>query len=624
MVTSMRQLTVGKKLTLGVAALVLSVLGLGGTSLIAISTLGNSLDTAVNKTARKLDLAGATAAAFQNLKQTSVREQLAHLIAETERRGSNLTVDGMACSACHAPSSVTDSIAALEQSGAQTRGKLAELAALVDDAASRKALATISGGADSWVDLNRQYLTIAGAGKFEEAHRILSDKMFPLLEPVEKAATTLSEREHTLLAADDLEAHRSISRNRWTAFALIGLNLLVAAGVLWLIAQITRALRHAVTDISEATARVNVEAGNVTVTTKSVADGSCAQAASVEETSASSEEISSMAAGNCERLRKAAELVVSSQNRMGTVELSLADMVRAMEEINEQSVRITKIIKVIDDIAFQTNVLALNAAVEAARAGEAGMGFAVVADEVRNLAQRCANAARETGELIAGSTAKATEGKASVDHVAVAIRAVAGEAGQVRILVEEVHKGSQEQSAGMTQIAKAMTQIDHVTQATAASAETSRSSCEVLSAQARTLNLVGQRLHGLVSGSNARQASQHEQLQLALAAHGAWKQRLRHAIDSGFCETPVRVAERDDQCAFGKWLFGNSISRDMAQSNGFRRVVDLHRRFHRTAAGVLALALEGRKADAACAMAPGSDFAELSARLAAALTDLLR
>ena len=163
-----------------------------------------------------------------------------------------------------------------------------------------------------------------------------------------------------------------------------------------------------------------------------------------------------------------------------------------MGEINTQSGKISKIIKVIDEIAFQTNILALNAAVEAARAGEAGMGFAVVADEVRNLAQRCAQAARDTAALIEESIAKSNDGKVKVDEVADAIRAITEESAKVKTLVDEVNLGSQEQARGIEQIGKAITQMEQVTQTTAASAEESAAAAEELNAQSETLkDIVG-------------------------------------------------------------------------------------------------------------------------------------
>jgi len=174
--------------------------------------------------------------------------------------------------------------------------------------------------------------------------------------------------------------------------------------------------------------------------------------------------------------------------------------VLAMGDIKNSSDKVAKIIKVIDEIAFQTNILALNAAVEAARAGEAGMGFAVVADEVRNLAQRCAQAAKDTAALIEESIAKSKDGKAKVDQVAVAIRAITEESGKVKTLVEEVSLGSLEQTRGIEQVAKALTQMEQVTQQSAANAEESAAASEQLTAQASALMEVVHQLIAMVGG----------------------------------------------------------------------------------------------------------------------------
>lgn len=176
-------------------------------------------------------------------------------------------------------------------------------------------------------------------------------------------------------------------------------------------------------------------------------------------------------------------------------------MVASMKEINASSDKVAKIIKVIDEIAFQTNILALNAAVEAARAGEAGMGFAVVADEVRNLAQRCAQAAKDTAGLIEESIVKTNDGKTKLDQVTAAIHATTESANAVKTLVDEVNVGSQEQARGIEQIAKAVTQMEQVTQKTAASAEESASASQELSAQAETMRKIVEQLQGMVGGS---------------------------------------------------------------------------------------------------------------------------
>ena len=236
------------------------------------------------------------------------------------------------------------------------------------------------------------------------------------------------------------------------------------------VSQISRTLQRVATEMADGAGQVASAAGQVAASSQSLAQGASEQAASIEETSAATEEIHSMARRNTENSNSAAALVLQSQEKFEETRASLDQMVVAMNEITTSSGKISKIIKVIDEIAFQTNILALNAAVEAARAGEAGLGFAVVADEVRNLAQRCAQAAKDTADLIEDSVVKSNAGKVKVDQVAGAIRIVTDEAAKIKVLVDEISVGSQEQARGIEQIGSAITQMDQVTQRAAASA----------------------------------------------------------------------------------------------------------------------------------------------------------
>jgi methyl-accepting chemotaxis protein/methyl-accepting chemotaxis protein-1 (serine sensor receptor) len=208
-----------------------------------------------------------------------------------------------------------------------------------------------------------------------------------------------------------------------------------------------------------------------------------------------------MARRTTENSRASAEMVTRSQESFEKTNQSLVEMVGAMEGINASSQKISKIIKVIDEIAFQTNILALNAAVEAARAGEAGMGFAVVADEVRNLAQRCAQAAKDTAGLIEESIERSNGGRMKVDQVAVAIRAVTAESAKIKVLVDEINVGSVEQSSGIDQISRAITQMEQVTQGSAANAEESAAAAEELNAQAEHMKDVVGALRAMVDGN---------------------------------------------------------------------------------------------------------------------------
>ncbi len=296
------------------------------------------------------------------------------------------------------------------------------------------------------------------------------------------------------------------SRNRiWTAaLALILAFAGVAAGSTIVIRNLARTLQQAVTALNEGADQVAGAASQVASSSQSLAQGSSEQAASLEESSASSEEIHSMARKNSENSRAAAELVTQSQNRFLETNGMLNEMVAAMGEIKAQSDSISKIIKVIDEIAFQTNILALNAAVEAARAGEAGMGFAVVADEVRNLAQRCAQAAKDTAALIETSIAKSNDGKARVDQVAAAIRGITEQSARVKALVDEVNLGSEQQMKGTEQVARAVAEMEQVTQRTAANAEEGAAAAEELTAQSNAVKDVVARLAVLVDGGGSR------------------------------------------------------------------------------------------------------------------------
>ena len=262
--------------------------------------------------------------------------------------------------------------------------------------------------------------------------------------------------------------------------------------------DISRKLGRIARELGGAARHVTEAASHIAGAAQSLSEGASSQAASLQQTSASSEEISSMADRNAENSKSAAEDMMQASAGIEEANLNLRQMVGSMNEINASSGKISKIIKVIDEIAFQTNILALNAAVESARAGEAGAGFGVVAEEVRNLAQRSAQAAKDTAGLIEESVARSNDGKSKLNQVAAAIHVITQQSAKVKTLVHELHRGSQEQAHGVQQIGKAVSQIGHITEQTAATAEESASAAEELSAQSAALNELVERLTALV------------------------------------------------------------------------------------------------------------------------------
>ena len=351
----------------------------------------------------------------------------------------------------------------------------------------------------SWAPIE----ALSRAGKSDEAGRRHLSDITPLSTELRKTIRDL-EGYNRKQGSNNAELSRiEFQSVRFWTWSL--LSLAVALGsvmVFFVVSGLTRTLLTTAGELSLGAEQTVNASAQVSSSSQTLAQGASEQAASLEETSASTEEINAMTQRNAENSKAAAELTAKVDTQVKEANQNLTLMTTAMYEINSSSESISKIIKVIDEIAFQTNILALNAAVEAARAGEAGMGFAVVADEVRNLAQRSAQAARDTAALIEGSISKSKNGRAKLSEVERSIQSITGTASQLRVLIDQVHVGSQEQARGIGEIAKAVMQMEKVTQSNAASAEESASAAEELNAQAAVVNEAVGRLKSLVSSNS--------------------------------------------------------------------------------------------------------------------------
>ena len=244
---------------------------------------------------------------------------------------------------------------------------------------------------------------------------------------------------------------------------------------------------HVLGNIREASMQVTTGSEQVASASQSLAQGSTEQASALEQISASIDDIAERTKVNAAQANEANTLVHEAKSGAVRGNAQMDEMIGAMHEINSASENISKIIKVIDDIAFQTNILALNAAVEAARAGSHGKGFAVVAEEVRNLAGKSAQAASETAELIEDSISKVARGSKLAEDTAKALEVIVGNVDKIVEIISSIATASNEQATAITQIDQAIGQVSQVVQSNSATSEQCAAASEELSNQAHRL-----------------------------------------------------------------------------------------------------------------------------------------
>ncbi|HKI97807.1 MAG TPA: methyl-accepting chemotaxis protein [bacterium] len=335
-----------------------------------------------------------------------------------------------------------------------------------------------------------------------------AEAMEPLMDKLQAESAA---RYNALTAADAQFRHRM-------RIILAGVLLIALLGgqvlLWWLNRSIRRSIGEVVVALQSASSSLGSASQQVSSSSQSLASGASEQAANLEETTSTLEEIAGMTRQNTEHTREADRLSGSALAQANDGAHAVQRMVTTITDIKGASDETAKILRTINEIAFQTNLLSLNAAVEAARAGEAGKGFAVVAEEVRNLAQRSAEAARTTGELVDASQDKADAGVSAAAEVESAFGSIKESIQRVSELMGRITTASEGQTQGVEQVTTAAAQLNQVTQSSAANAEETAAASQELASQAEMLDVIVQRLAGLSGtvrdSSTARQVSAHE------------------------------------------------------------------------------------------------------------------
>ena len=391
--------------------------------------------------------------------------------------------------------------AKMKEIGEENTKLIDEVEKYCDSAEEKAAFGKLKQTRQDYLNARAPIIQLSDAGKNEEAMAQLLSTGRAAYNAYSSVAMDFNDLETKLGVDSATTIHHSARASKIMLSAVVLGEVIISVALsFFVVTGLNRMLKKVSSSLGEGAEQVTAAAGQVSSASQTLAEGASEQAASLEETSSSLEEMSSMTKRNAENAQKANDLAKQARTAADKGASDMQSMSAAMEAIKISSDDIAKIIKTIDEIAFQTNILALNAAVEAARAGEAGMGFAVVADEVRNLAQRSAQAAKETAGKIEGAIAKSAQGVEISSKVAATLNEIVTKARQVDELVAEVSGASREQTQGITQINTAVGQMDKVTQSNAASAEESAAAAEELNAQAELMKQSVIELLKLVNG----------------------------------------------------------------------------------------------------------------------------
>lgn len=381
-----------------------------------------------------------------------------------------------------------------------------ELIKLTQDTTGQQCYDQIKTARAAYRDAREKCLGLSRDNQKAEAREQLASDLYPVFQRYTTAIGAYVDynREAGLAAAAQAEHSLTIAR-RTLLFGVPTAFLIAIIVVVLVMRRVNHLLKGIANELGESSSQVANAASQVSNTSQVLAQGSSQQAASLEETSASLEEISSMTKRNAASADQAKQLSRQTRQAAETGATDMQAMAQAMDAIKSSSDNIANIIKTIDEIAFQTNILALNAAVEAARAGEAGAGFAVVAEEVRALAQRSAQAAKETAAKIEDSISKSGHGVTISSKVAQSLQEIVEKARLFDELIAEIAQASNEQSQGLGQVVTSVSQMDQVTQANAASAEESAAAAQELQAQSHMMDSTVHELHKLVEGARQEQ-----------------------------------------------------------------------------------------------------------------------
>lgn len=359
---------------------------------------------------------------------------------------------------------------------------------------------------DEWRGASLDLRFFAAANQREQASQLALGKCKLLLGQVASIATGLSDRSGKVMEESVQGAGRTSTIALGVVAGVAALAVVLASFLaVALLRGLGRSMNGIAGDLDAASKQTQNASRQVSASSQSLAQGANEQAMHLQQVSSLLDGIQAQAKQNAEQAGQAELLANKARTNAHEGTQAMEQMAAAIRSIKEAADHTARIVKTIDEIAFQTNLLALNAAVEAARAGDAGRGFAVVAQEVRHLANRSATAAKDTSSLIENSQQRADLGVSATERVKALLMTIRGTVDEAHALIEGVSETSADQRQVVQSITEAITQVDEVTQAGAASAEETAAAAEELSAQADSMRQIVDELHRIVRGGRADQ-----------------------------------------------------------------------------------------------------------------------
>jgi methyl-accepting chemotaxis protein len=480
---NMKNWTIGSRIILGFTVIVLLSLVLGAFSLLRFAGMRVALEDVADNTVPSLVLLGQVGSVSREKAITSLKMSSATEAEKTAMRQ------------------------LMEVETKKVEELFTKYDALISDPEDRRLFEEIKRAQEAVNATVARIDALEREGKLEESQKLLREVQFANFDKLSKAVDDDYNYNVKLGTAAGESGKKMAESGVLLLQIVIGVSLLIAILVAWMIIRGTNSALREITESLESGASQTASAAqDVSAASQVLSSGATEQASSIEETSTALEEMSSMIRSTADNAQKAKGLASEARAVADSGTKTMTEMNQAMAAIDTSSAEVAKIVKNIDEIAFQTNILALNAAVEAARAGEAGAGFAVVADEVRSLAQRSAAAAKETADKIDAAIANSRRGAECTSQVGRSLLLIAEKVSATDALVGQIATAASEQAQGISQIGVAINQMDSISQSNSTSAEQSASAAEQLDAQAKIMKSLVIRLGELVGGSGAQQA----------------------------------------------------------------------------------------------------------------------